>query len=871
MITRRKFIKNSILTSAFSAVYINTPLNLYAKTDENIPIKWDNAVCKFCSIGCGILVGTQDIEDKRSIVSIKGDTSSPINNGELCTKGFHNGSILYSKDRLTTPLLRMKDNKYNKNGKLTPISWIKAFDIMEEKAKIAINKSGVDGVGLYTSGQTSIYHGYALNKLFKAGFRTNNIANSSSYSSEVISNSLNTIYGTNTPSGTFSDISLTDTLVSWGVNFSETYPILLSKINNAKQNNSNYKVINITTIQNETSKSSDIEIFIKANTDLLLINYLAHEFIYNNEDKIDWKFIKRHTIFANLGDISDNNGDDKYPHWEISYNNYKKSLKKYTLDYVAFRIKANKNEDFDLFKDKLYQLSKYYINKNTRILSYWSSGINKQENAFQTNLALNSLHLLLNKHSRSGCGAYPLNGQASSAGTSNEVGLYSSKLPANMFIKYKEHRTKAEAIWNLPDGTLNSVCSNDKDNLLKNILDQTTKFLWVTNTNPYQSNSKYLNNLKEIQNIEDLFVVTSDCYGSLTSSLSDLILPTAEHLETSGAFGNSERIIQHWNQQIEPEGSSMSDLWQCIEFSKRFRIKHLWGNSKLSNGQGLKDVTPEAYKYGYDEDTSMYKILFSNKIARSYKKQNHLNSEVNGDSRNVIGSDGVIFTGYEFFIQKYLFNEYKLFGMGNGFDIDSFPGESNTNLRRWPYLFKQETKYLFNPRDDIYAKKAAKIKDTYIFYGKMGMKALPFGNLKKITNEKTKSLKYRAKIFTIPYSKSSNINDNQLLLSSIKLQEQYNTGTLTMRVNELYNKTKQSYAFISQETAVNLKLKDDDLCYISSDNQKIKIRISINTRFTPALNCVAVALFDEKVLINKITTSINNSYVTLEKIKEDKI
>jgi nitrate reductase NapA len=350
-----------------------------------------------------------------------------------------------------------------------------------------------------------------------------------------------------------------------------------------------------------------------------------------------------------MGDIEKNKDDDRYDHWEISYKTYKKSIEQYTLDFVASQLISDPNENIDLFKNKLKKISNYYINKNNRVLSYWSSGINKQKNGFETNLALNSLHLLLNKHSKAGCGAYPLHGQSSSAGSSNGIGLYSSKLPANMFVKYKEHRLKTESIWNLPEGTLNSVSSNNKDNVLNNIMNNTTKFLWITNTNPYHSNSKYLNKIKEIQAINDLFVVTSDCYGSITASLSDLVLPTAEHLETSGAFENSERKIQHWNQSILPAGSAMSDLWQCIEFSKRFKIKHLWGNTKLSNGQGLKNVIIDSYKYGYDENTSIYKVLFSNKKAKSFKTNSKLNSEVNGDSRHIIGSDGVVFTGYNFF------------------------------------------------------------------------------------------------------------------------------------------------------------------------------------------------------------------------------
>ena len=46
---------------------------------------------------------------------------------------------------------------------------------MAEKFKAALKKQGPSGVGMFGSGQWTIWEGYAANKLFKAGFRSNNI------------------------------------------------------------------------------------------------------------------------------------------------------------------------------------------------------------------------------------------------------------------------------------------------------------------------------------------------------------------------------------------------------------------------------------------------------------------------------------------------------------------------------------------------------------------------------------------------------------------------------------------------------------------------------------------------------------------------
>ncbi|GAA4897839.1 hypothetical protein GCM10023333_33990 [Ferrimonas pelagia] len=69
------------------------------------------------------------------------------------------------------------------------------------------------------------------------------------------------------------------------------------------------------------------------------------------------------------------------------------------------------------------------------------------------------------------------------------------------------------------------------------------------------------------------FVVTSDPYPTVTAMASDLILPTAMWVEKEGAYGNAERRTQFWYQQVKAPGNAQSDLWQIMEFSKRFTME----------------------------------------------------------------------------------------------------------------------------------------------------------------------------------------------------------------------------------------------------------------------------------------------------------
>ena len=110
--------------------------NLITSSDIT-KLKWDKAPCRFCGTGCSVNVGVMD----GKVVATHGDIKSPVNKGLNCVKGYFLSKIMYGKDRLTTPLLRMTNGKYDKEGEFTPISWDQAFDVMAEKAKDALKKT----------------------------------------------------------------------------------------------------------------------------------------------------------------------------------------------------------------------------------------------------------------------------------------------------------------------------------------------------------------------------------------------------------------------------------------------------------------------------------------------------------------------------------------------------------------------------------------------------------------------------------------------------------------------------------------------------------------------------------------------------------
>ena len=136
-LTRRDFVKTNAIaaTAAVAGVTIPGIKDAMAQASDNI--RWDKAACRFCGTGCSVLVGTRE----GRIVATQGDPDAPVNRGLNCIKGYFLSKIMYGKDRLTKPLLRKTNGKYDKEGEFEEVSWDEAFDVMAENSKLPLTRA----------------------------------------------------------------------------------------------------------------------------------------------------------------------------------------------------------------------------------------------------------------------------------------------------------------------------------------------------------------------------------------------------------------------------------------------------------------------------------------------------------------------------------------------------------------------------------------------------------------------------------------------------------------------------------------------------------------------------------------------------------
>ncbi len=815
-VTRRELIKANAVSAAAAVIGISVPAaSALAQSNSSDGVRWDKSVCRFCGTGCGVLIGTKD----KRVVATQGDPDAPVNKGLNCIKGYFLSKIMYGKDRLTAPLLRMKDGRYDKNGEFAHVSWKQAFDVMEEECKAALKAGGPRNVGMFGSGQWTVWEGYAASKLFKAGFRSNNIdPNARHCMASAVAGFMRT-FGIDEPMGCYDDVEHADAFVLWGSNMAEMHPIIWSRITDRRLSAKHVKLNVLSTFTHRSCELADSELIFKPQSDLAILNYICNHIIQSGA--VNLEFVQRNVNFrkgvtdigyglrANhpLEQLANNNGypgADAKPRGNpgastpMSFDEFKQFVAEYTLDKA--------HEISGVAKDKLEALAKTYADPKTKVVSYWTMGFNQHTRGTWVNNMIYNVHLLVGKISEPGNGPFSLTGQPSACGTAREVGTFAHRLPADMEVTNPQHRATAEKLWKLPAGTVPDWVGLHAVAQSRALKDGKLNFYWSTTSNNMQAgpniNGETWPGFRNPAN----FVVVSDAYPTVTAMAADLILPSAMWVEKEGAFGNAERRTQFWRQQVKAPGLAKSDLWQYIEFSKRFKVEEVWPAELLEKSPQFKGKT-------------LFDVLYANGQVNQFPLS-ELQPGFDNDESTELG----------FYLQKGLFEEYASFGRGHGHDLAPFESYHKARGLRWPVVDNKETLWRYREGFDPYVKKGEGVK----FYGK------PDG---------------KAWAFALPYQPAAEAPDAEfdLWFSTGRVLEHWHTGTMTRRVPELYRAMPDAWLYMHPDDAAKRGLQRGDTVKVATRRGEIATRVETRGRNKPPVGLVFMPFFDEHRLVNKLT------------------
>ena len=494
------------------------------------------STCCYCGVGCGVLIE----HDQQRIVDVQGDPGHPANYGRLCSKG----STLHKTGDLAARALHPQLRLGKSLGR-SRVDWETAMEHAASTFAAAIAEHGSDSVAFYVSGQLLTEDYYAFNKLARTVVGTNNLDSNSRLcmSSAVVGYKRS--LGADAPPCSYEDIEQSECVLIAGSNMAYAHPVLFRRLEQAKVDNPNKRVIVIDPRRTDTCEIADLHLAVEPGTDVALFHGLLHILIW--EGWIDRDYIAAHTAGF-------------------------EALKSLVNDYTPALV----SEICGIPADQLRTAARM-IGSASSFLSLWCMGLNQSTSGSAKNNALINLHLATGQIGKPGSGPFSLTGQPNAMG-GRETGSLSNLLPGHRDAANEEHRDEVAAFWGVD--SLPATPGLSAIELFEAVRAGKIKALWIACTNPAQSVPDQTLVHEALRACP--FVVVQEAFAHTeTCQFADLLLPAASWGEKEGTVTNSERRISHVRRAVTPPGEARPDWAIACDLARRLEQRLRPGEPSL--------------------------------------------------------------------------------------------------------------------------------------------------------------------------------------------------------------------------------------------------------------------------------------------------
>jgi len=485
-------------------------------------MKETRSTCPYCGVGCGVIISS----NAGQITAVRGDPAHPANLGRLCSKGaslhLTASPVLVQQTRLLQPMRRLV-----RGGSLQPLPWDSAMQLASQTLASIVRANGADALGFYVSGQLLTEDYYVFNKLVKGLLGSNNIdTNSRLCMSSAVAGYKLTL-GADAPPTCYDDVMHADCLFITGSNAAYAHPILFRRIEDARANNPNLKLIVADPRSTDTASSADLHLPLQPGTDVALFHGMLQ--IMLAEGWVDHAYIAAHT-----------EGFDALTALVASYT------------------PAHVHEVCGITPEQLLQATRWFATSKAT-LSLYCQGLNQSSSGTAKNASLINLHLATAQIGKPGAGPFSLTGQPNAMG-GREVGGLANLLSAHRDMGKPEHRAEVAALWGIDE--VPSQSGKTAVEMFEAAADGEIKALWIACTNPAQSMPNQATVRRALERAE--FVVVQEAFATAeTCDFADLLLPATTWGEKEGTVTNSERCITRVRAAVPAPGQARHD-WQIV-------------------------------------------------------------------------------------------------------------------------------------------------------------------------------------------------------------------------------------------------------------------------------------------------------------------
>lgn len=430
-------------------------------------------VCTFCGTGCGHYLKV----DGTSVQGVFPSRVHPVSKGRLCVRGWNIHELLGTQERIIKPYIKDSGQANYQDAIARLVSALSSYKPEE--------------IAFYASPRSSNEDNFALMKLARLVFKTNNI---SLQAESGHRNSLDVLYnGTGFAGmlGSLEDIRKAEVLIVAGMDITTQNPIIGSELHYAARSGS--LLITIDSRMTKIAKLSKKFINIKPGTMRIVFDAIAHYI-----DKQQWS-------------------DTKSAHYE----EYKKYLATVPFDSIE--------KETGVLPAEIAFVAERLVKAKSAAV-FFTSGISGL--SYDTVASMYNLFALAGKIGKEGCGVNPIAGINNLQG-SFDMGCAPDLLTGFQSINDATAKKNFEKKWGqqLPqfNGKTVEQLLSDSSSPLKAlvIVDHDDGIV------------KYADRLQSLP-----FVAYIGTFTNKVADFAHVVLPITTYIETDGTFTNAERRVQ---------------------------------------------------------------------------------------------------------------------------------------------------------------------------------------------------------------------------------------------------------------------------------------------------------------------------------------
>ncbi len=495
------------------------------------------SVCPYCGVGCLL---TYNVTDEK-ITHVEG-RDGPSNHSRLCVKGRYGFDYIYSKDRLTTPLLRVAGaaktadveslSDDDVRAMFREATWEEALAAAANGLKALRETAGASALAGFGSAKGSNEEAYLFQKLVRTGFGSNNVDHCTRLCHASSVAALLEGIGSGAVSNPVADVNQAEVIVVIGANPTVNHPVAATFMKNAARRGKTLIVMDPR--RTELARHADHFLQFKPDTDVALLNAIMHSII--TQGLTDEAFIAGRTEgFA--------------------------ELREHLTDFSPEQVEKICGIDAAV----IHEVARTYAASKGSMI-FWGMGISQHIHGTDNARCLIAMAMMTGQIGRPGTGLHPLRGQNNVQGAS-DVGLIPMVFPDYQRVDDDNARARFEKLWNF---TLDPKPGLTVVEIMHAITDGQIKGMYVMGENPAMSDPNLSHARAALAKLEHL--VVQDIFLTETALFADVVLPASAFPEKTGTFTNTDRRVQLGRQAIAPPGQAKQDLWIISEIAKRIGL-----------------------------------------------------------------------------------------------------------------------------------------------------------------------------------------------------------------------------------------------------------------------------------------------------------